>query len=74
MYVPKFLFQIGSFDSCENIANSTVINDNIYAIKKNGEFGKIKIDENGGSSFISICKSELKMEVEYTGRHFLFGQ
>lgn len=70
--IPECLFQIGSFDSCEDIANSTVIDDKIYAIRKHGEFGEIKIDENGGYSFISISNSELKMEVEYAGRHFLF--
>lgn len=68
--MPKFSFQIDASKSYEDIISSVVVNDSIFVIGKNGEFGELKIGENGGCSFIPLGVSNSNANSGW--RHFLF--
>lgn len=65
-----FLFQVGSFEDSALISSTINIHGDIFAIMKNGKFGRITKNESGEFSFVQLAKS--KYESEYRRRHFLY--
>lgn len=66
-------FQIGSFYNgivIDDISSSISIDGKLFAIIRNGEFGRVEIEEGSKISFVPLSKS--KFESLYSGNYFLF--
>lgn len=66
----RVAFQIGSLEGSDHISDAINVDGKFLAIKKNGTFGRVEVDESGKCSFISLGKSKYKSS--FLERHLLF--
>lgn len=63
-------FQIAWFDDGGKITNLLTIDGDLFAMKVNGDFGRVVIGQSDQCSFSPLC--EQKHECHQTCRHLLF--
>lgn len=63
-------FQIGRFPESRKVTHSVPFGDNVYAIMRDGHFGRIVFRSADQCVFAPICQSRFRSL--YLGRHYLY--